>query len=295
MRFHGAWPEAADEVRRAAEWMLRPPPTPAVGEAYYLEAELFRVRGELDAAEAAYSEAGRWGRRPEPGLAMLRLAQGRGRAALAMVRRAIDETPVELERAPLLEALVELSVATGDIEGARVAADELDRLASLTDTPLLSAIAALARGSAELATGDARTALASFRRAWSLWQTMDAPYELARARVGIGLACRALGDGETAALELAAARDAFEGLGATPDVRRVDSITGTPPPIPGGLSEREAEVLRLIAGGGTNREIAQALGISERTVDRHVSNIFTKLDVSSRAAATSFAHEHHII
>jgi ATP/maltotriose-dependent transcriptional regulator MalT len=268
---------------------------PAVGEAYYVEGELFRLRGELDAADAAYREAGRWGRRQDPGLALLRLAQGRGPVALTMIRRAIDETPTELDRIPLLEALVEIAIATGDVEGARAAADELSRLATLADTPLLHATAALARGAARLAAGDPRSALATFRTALNLWQNLDAPYEAARVRVGIGLACRALGDDDAAANELTAARDAFVILGAAPDVRRVDTIIGAPPRIPGGLSARESEVLRQVAAGHTNREIAGALGISERTVDRHVSNIYTKLDVSSRAAATSFAHEHKLV
>jgi DNA-binding CsgD family transcriptional regulator len=295
MRFHGEWPEATEEIRRAEEWLLRPPPAPAVGEAYYVEAELHRLRGELGAAETAYREAARWGRRQDPGLAMVRLAQGRAPAALTMIRRAIDETPVELDRIPLLEALVEVLVATGDANGAREAADELARLATIADTPLLDAVAALAGGSAWLAAGDPRSALASLRTASALWQELAAPYELARVRLGIGLACRALGDEETAAMELAAAREAFLALGAAPDVRRVDAIGGSEPSLPRGLSGREAEVLRHIAAGSTNREIAEALGISERTVDRHVSNIYTKLDVSSRAGATSFAHEHRLV
>lgn len=295
MRFHGAWPEATEEVHRAEAWLLRPPPVPAVGEAYYVEAELLRLAGELDGAEAAYREAGRWGRRQDPGLALLRLAQGRGPAALTRVRRAIDETPIELDRIPLLAALVEISIATGDADAASRAADELIRVASLADTPLLHATAALAEGSARLAAGDPRSALATLRRAWNLWQELDAPYELAQVRVAIGLACRALGDEDTAVMELSAARDAFLKLGAAPDARRVDAISGAAPPLPGGLSPRETEVLRLLVGGATNREIAKALGISERTIDRHVSNIYTKLDVSSRAAATSFAHEHHLV
>ncbi len=295
MRFHGAWPEATEEVRRAESWLLRPPPSPAVGEAYYVDAELHRLRGELDAAEAAYREADRWGRRQEPGLARLRLAQGRGPAALTMIQRAIDETRNELDRTPLLDALVDISIAVGDVEGARAAADELARIASVAETPLLHATAALAHASARLSAGDVPSALASFRRAWQLWQELDAPYELARVRVGIGLACRASGDEETAAMELSAARETFLELGATPEVRRVDAISGARPPLPGGLSAREAEVLRHLAGGAKNRQIAEALGISERTVDRHVGNIYTKLDVSSRAAATSFAHEHHLV
>jgi DNA-binding NarL/FixJ family response regulator len=147
----------------------------------------------------------------------------------------------------------------------------------------------------KLAKGDAKSALGALRSAWELWQTLDAPYESARARVAIGQACQALGDVDGAAMELAAARKAFDELGALPDRDRVDALAGSSPAAPGGLSPRELEVLRLVAGGGTNRDIATSLGISERTVDRHVSNIFTKLDVSSRTAATAFAYEHRLV
>jgi DNA-binding NarL/FixJ family response regulator len=295
MRLHGSWPEADVELRRAEEWLLRPPPEPAVGEAYYLEAELHRLRGDLDAAEGAYREASRWGRSAEPGLALLRVAQGRSAAALTVIDRAIDEAPNDIARAPLLEALVDIAIATGATGQARAAADELAHLVHVAGSPLLSAIAARADGFARLAADDPRAALATLRRAAELWQTLDAPYDLARVRAGIGIACRAIGDAETAAFELAAARDVFEQLGATPDVRRIDVLLGAPPPAPGGLSSRELEVIRGLAAGRTNRQIAAELGISERTVDRHVSNIFTKLDVSSRAAATAFAYEHRLI
>ena len=295
MRFHGSWPEADVEVQRAEAWLLRPPPEPAVGEAYYVEAELHRLRGELEPAETAYVEGAKWGRRPEPGLALLRVAQGRIAGALTMIRRAIDETPTELARAPLLEALVEIAIAAGDVGQARSAADELAGLAVVASAPLLDAVAARADGSASLAAGDERAALVAFRRAAQQWQALDAPYDLARGRVGIAAACRALGDDESATIQLAAAREVFERLGAVPDLRRVDAIAGAPPPTPGGLSARELEVIRALAAGRTNREIAADLGISERTVDRHVSNIFTKLEVSSRAAATAFAYEHGLV
>jgi DNA-binding CsgD family transcriptional regulator len=295
MRFHGSWPEADVEVQRAEAWLLRPPPEPAVGEAYYVQAELHRLRGELDRAEEAYVAGAKWGRRPEPGLPLLRVAQGRIPGALTMIRRAIDEAPIEMARAPLLEALVEIAIVAGDVGLARTAADHLAQLAASASAPLLDAVVARADGSASLAAGDARAALAAFRRAAALWQALDAPYDLARARVGIAAACRALGDDETSAFQLAAAREVFERLGATPDLRRVDAIAGEPPPTPGRLSARELEVIRALAAGRTNRDIAAELGISERTVDRHVSNIFTKLDVSSRAAATAFAYEHGLV
>src|SRR5262245_5479695 len=294
MRFHGAWPEAVEEADRAKILLLRPPPTPAAGDAFYLDAEVFRLRGDLDAAEAAYLEAAK--RRPvEPGFALLRLAQGRPDVARAMIGRAIEETPGPLARSPLLEGLVEISIALGDIAAARAATDELAALAALTATPLLEAIASRADGVTLLAAGDPGAALTSLRRALDHWQALDDPYDAARARVEIGRACLALGDNETATIELASARATLVRLGAAPDVRRLDALTATPPPIPGGLSTREVEVIRLLVRGSTNREIATELGISERTVDRHVSNIYTKLDISSRAAATAFAYEHGLV
>jgi DNA-binding CsgD family transcriptional regulator len=294
MRFHGDWPSATAEVKLAEEALLRPPPEPAAGEAFYLQAELYRLRGEFDAAEAAYREAAGWGRRAEPGLALLRLAQGRVAAARTMLERAIDEAPTGLSRAPLLEALITIAIADARLDAARAAADELGHLAEITTTPLLDAIAASADAAVRLAGGEPLAALTAYRRAADLWQMLDAPYEAACVREGIGLACRQLGDEEGAAIALDAARAAFDRLGAIPDARRLDAIVGLPPPTPGGLSGREVEVLGWLARGATNREIAAELGISERTVDRHVSNIYTKLDVSSRAAATAFALEHRL-
>jgi DNA-binding NarL/FixJ family response regulator len=118
---------------------------------------------------------------------------------------------------------------------------------------------------------------------------------MARVRMGIGLALRQLGDADSAELEFEAARRVFRDLGAAPDLTGLESATGSPPRRSDGLSVREVEVLRLLAEGKTNRTIAADLGISERTVDRHVSNIFTKLDVSSRSAATAFAYEHKLV
>jgi DNA-binding CsgD family transcriptional regulator len=294
MRFHGDWLSATAEVQLAEEALLRPPPEPAAGEAFYLQAELYRLRGEFDAAESAYREATGWGRRAEPGLALLRLAEGRVAAARTMLERAIDETPTGLSQAPLLDALVTIALADARLDAARGAADELGRLAGIAATPMLDAIAASADGAVQLASGEPLSALTAYRRAADLWQMLDAPYESARVREGIGLACRQLGDEENAAIALEAARAAFDRLGAIPDARRLDTILGLPPLTPGGLSGREVEVLARLARGATNREIAAALGISERTVDRHVSNIYTKLDVSSRAAATAFALEHRL-
>jgi DNA-binding CsgD family transcriptional regulator len=295
MRFHGAWPEAIDEARRAEEWLSRPPPEPAVGEAHYQRADLLRLRGQPAAAERAYREAGRWGRRTEPGLALLRLAQGRHAAGLAMLRRALDEAPDPAGRSRLLDPLVEIALAAGDTGLAASAAEELGRLAAAVSAPLLSAIADRATGWVRLAQGDPGDALGPLRRSAAAWQELDAPYELARVRTSIGLALRSLGDGDTAEIEFEAARRTFAELGAGPDLARLEALAGVPPGRPAGLSPREVEVLRLLAGGLTNRAIADELGISERTVDRHVSNLFAKLDVSSRSAATAAAYERGLV
>jgi DNA-binding CsgD family transcriptional regulator len=195
-----------------------------------------------------------------------------------------------------LEPSVEILLARGEIDAARAAAEELAGLAGRSGATLLRALAAGADGAVRLAADDARGALASLRRAWTLWQELDAPYESARTRVQVGLACRALGDDDSAQLELSEARRVFGDLGAASDLARVDRLLGSAGDSrPGGLSPREIEVLRLVAAGRSNREIAAELVISERTVDRHVSNIFTKLGVSSRSAATAYAYAHKLV
>jgi DNA-binding CsgD family transcriptional regulator len=296
MRLHGTWQDAADAARRARDWLSRPPPDPAVGEALYQLAELDRLRGAFGPAEAAYREASSFGRRPEPGLPLLRLAQGEVEAAAASIRRALTEAPDDLVRARLLEPQVEIALAAGDGAGARAAADELGRIAEAFDAPLLRAMAARCDGSVRLAAGEADRALGVLRRAWQAWRDLDAPYEAARARVLVGSACRELGDMDGAALEFAAARAVFERLGAATDLVSLAHESGEGAPSrAGGLSPREVEVLRLLASGRTNREVAEELSISERTVDRHVSNIFDKIDVSTRAAATAYAYEHDLV
>lgn len=294
MQLHGAWPEAIEEARRAQELLSRPPPEPAVGEAYYQQAELHRLRGEFADAEVAYREASQWGRRPEPGLALLRLAQGQPKAAAAAIRRAVDEAPDDITRARLLGPQVDSALAIGDQRVAREAADALVRVAGVAAAPLLTATALRADGVVLLAEADARGALAALRGAAAIWQELDAPYESALVRVSIGVALRELGDADSAELEFDAARRVFLELGAAPDLARLEAFVAGTGARADGLSAREVEVLRLLAAGKTNRSIADELGISERTVDRHVSNIFTKLDVSSRSAATAYAYEHDL-
>ena len=294
MQLHGAWRDAAAEVQRACELVTGQPAV--AGSAFYQRAELHRLRGEFAEAEEGYRQATERGRSPQPGLAQLRLAQGQIEGAAAAIRLAVDEAEGRLSRAGLLPAFVEIVLAANDIQAARATADELSDIASELDAPLLNARSAYASGAVFLAEGDARAALEALRRARRAWQEFEAPYEAARARVLIGLACRELGDEDTGAMELDAARRALQKLGAAPDLARVGALSkGAVPKATGGLTTREIEVLRLVATGKTNRAIADELVISEKTVARHVSNIFTKLGLSSRSAATAHAYEHGLV
>ena len=296
MQLHGVWPDALEEVRRACAGLSHPASQDAAGAAFYQLAELHRLRGELAEAEAAYREATRWGRSPQPGLALLRLAQGQVEAAAGAVRREVDEAEGRAARARLLPAFVEIVLAEGDVEAARAGADELAAIAAELDAPLLHAVSAHASGAVLLQEGDPRAALTALRRAWNIWKALEAPHEAARVRVLIALACRDLGDQDTAEMELDAARWVFQQLSAAPDLARVDALSRQADGRDtGGLTAREAQVLRLVAAGMTNRAIAADLILSEKTVARHVSNIFTKLDVPSRAAATAYAYEHGIV
>ncbi len=295
MQLHGAWSEALEEARRAGERCLQGANPGAAGEAAYRRGEVRRLRGELRAAEDAYREASRHGREPQPGLALLRLAQGEADAAEAAFRRVMMETTEIGKRAGLLPAYVEIMLAVDDLAAARGACVELESIAAGQESEALAAVAAHARGAVALAQGDGQSALASLRRASEIWQQLEAPYETARVRELVGLACRALGDEDTATLELEASRVTYEGLGAAPDLARLGSLAGSGPADADGLTEREVEVLRGLACGDTNKVIAAELVLSERTVDRHVSNLFAKLGVSSRAAATAYAYEHRLL
>jgi DNA-binding CsgD family transcriptional regulator/tetratricopeptide (TPR) repeat protein len=296
MQLHGAWRDAMEEARRACERLSEPPGQPAAGLAFYQLAELHRLRGEFAKAEEAYRLASRAGREPQPGLAQLRLAQGQVDGAAAAIRRVMDEASDRMARSKLLAAYVEIMLAAGDVQAARAATDELAQLADDLAAPLLEAVAAHVQGAVLLGEGDARAALQALRHAWTAWQDLEVPYEAARVRVLIGLACRQLGDQDSAEMELDAARWVFRQLDAVPDLARVEALTRKPAArAAGGLTARELQVLRLVAAGQTNRSIAADLFLSERTVDRHVSNILTKLGVSSRAAATAYAYQHQLI
>ena len=296
LQLHGAWPEALEAARQACSRLVQPSPQPAAGAAFYQCGELSRLRGAFEEADEAYRNANRYGRRPQPGLALLRLAQGHAEPATMAIRVALEEARGTETRLRLLPAYVEIMLAAADIPSARLAADELASLAGDFETPAVTALAAQARGAVQLAEGHAREALPVLRQAWTAWQEVDAAYEAARVRVLIGLASRDLGDVDAAEMEFDAARWIFEQLGARPDLARIDAFRRPTAAAPaGGLSVLEIQVLRLVASGKTNRQIAAALFISARTVERHLSNIFNKLDLPSRSAATAYAYEHQLL
>jgi DNA-binding NarL/FixJ family response regulator len=290
-QLHGAWTDALESARRACEWLAGPPAWDALGSAHYQLAEIQRLRGELAEAEESYRRASLAGRDPEPGMSLLRLAEGRLDLALPALRRALEEAPDPIARSRLLPAYVEILLEAEDVGTARAAADELAGIAAQLDAAYLHALAAAASGAVLLVEGDPRAALTTLRRAQRWWRELDAPHQAARARLLIAVACRELGDGAGAELEFAAARAALEELGAQPDLERLASLAGSSGP-GGPLSRREREVLGLVAAGKTNRAIAAELFISEKTVARHLSNIFTKLGLSSRAGATAYAYRH---
>jgi DNA-binding CsgD family transcriptional regulator len=296
MQLHGAWADALAEARRAAERFEHTVSLSGAGLALYQQGEVHRLRGESEAAETAYRDASHRGVDPQPGLALLRLAQGNAGAAATAMRRLVGEAAEPMHRARLLPAHVEIMLAVGDRDAARRACAELGELAASQEHGMLGALAALAEGAVRLADADTPAALVVLRRAARAWQELGVPYQAARARVLVGRACRALGDEDAAVLELGAARAAFAQLGAAPDLAALDALAEPQAPAAGGgLTPRELEVLRLVAAGWSNKAIASELVLSERTVERHVSNILAKLGVSSRAGATAHAYEHDLV
>ena len=296
MELHGAWPDATREAQCACSGSsphvdLQPPAV-----AFYRRGELFRLRGELISADESYSEASRRGYDPQPGLALLRLAQGRKHAAATAIRRAMNATTDRFARAKLLPACIDIMVDTGDIDEARSDCRELEAIADNFGAGALKAMAAYARASVLLADADPAAALSPLREACEFWRQAEAPYLLARTRALMGSACRTLGDEDGARLELDAARAVFQELGAAPDLAHLTSCAiSVSTDQSHGLTKRELQVLRLVAAGKTNKEIATELFVSQRTVDRHVSNLFGKLDVSTRAAATTCAHKRKLV
>lgn len=303
-RLHGAWAEAIDAAKTAQDLAFRGDRMATYG-GFYQQAEIHRLRGEFDAAESAYLHAQDTGFPAQPGLALLRLAQSRPDQAQSLLRQAMDGIDPAYRRL-MLAARVEIELAAGDAPAARAAAEELDALRASIDMPLLHALADQSQAAVLFHDGDPGAALATLRRAWSRWLSLDAPFEAARCRALLARVCAALGDEESARLEREAARAVFAELGAAPALAELE-LAGLGPSVPaapdagngaqqaadaGPLTARETEVVRLVSAGLSNRNIAAELFISEKTVARHLSNIFTKLGLTSRAAVTAYAYQH---
>jgi len=295
LQLNGALDDAVREARQACERFAAQRLESAAAAAHYRLADIQRIRGEFAESDAEYRYASQGGLSPQPGLALLRLAQGQLDAADAAIRLACADTRDRRTRALVLAAAVQIRLAGGDTDGARQAARELSALGGESSPPFLRALAE--QSLAEIAVAERRgtAAVEHLSMARRIWQELDIPYEFARARELTGRAYRLLGDEEGAQLEFDAAAETFERIGARPDADRIASLAAPPPPSATPLTGREVEVLRLIATGATNRAIAAELRISEKTVARHVSNIFVKLDLPSRAAATAYAYKHHLV
>ena len=298
LRQSGAWSEALVEAERACEWSgahensFRYP----AGAAFYELAEIHRLRGDVAEATEAYRQASENGQAPEPGLTLMQFAQGKRDPAAASIRRLLNEQQGSVSRPEVILAAVEILTAVGDLETARIAADELSRIAERLPVPAVRAFAAHASGALGMAEGDLPAALSSLREAWTLWQELELPYQAARVRVLLGQACQQSGDQVAAEFELDAARQFFQRVSAQPDIARVDELRGSArQTATHALSARERQVIALVATGKTNREIARQLSISERTVDRHVSNILLKLNLPTRSAATAYAYQHDLV
>ena len=290
-RLHGAWSEGYEAALLAEERYERGDRDAAFG-AFYQKGEIERLRGDFEKADASYRRAGETGFEPQPGLALLSLERGDAATAVAFIRGAVDGADPGSRRG-MLPALVTIELASGRVDAARAAADELLSVAADSRMPMLQASAAYADAAVLLAAGDALGALIQARRASALWRELDVPFELAGCCALIARAHQELHDDASAEVEYGAARAMFAELGATPRVRDLDARRGDHGDSP--LTAREVEVLRLVASGLTNKAIAAELYLSEKTVARHLSNIFAKLDMPSRAAATAYAYQHRLV
>jgi DNA-binding CsgD family transcriptional regulator len=293
LQLRGQWNDAARDALGACELLMS---RPMAGAAFYRCGEIHRLRGEFTKAEEAYTRAHERGRKPQPGLSLLRLAQGQIDAAAASIRSVLLDTQALISRARMLPAAVEILLAADDVAAARAASSELSEIALAFDAPLLAAASAHATGALLLAEGDIEGAATSLRRACETWRELEMPYEEAQTCLLLAAVCEKRGDQDGRRLEIETARRLFKQLAAAHCLTRIaeQSESASHQRI-GSLSERETQVLRLLAAGKTNRAIADELFISEKTVARHVSNIFDKLGVSSRTGATAWAFQHNLI
>lgn len=297
MQLHGEWEEAMDEIYQACNLLSKSTGEPAAGEAFYLQAEFHRLQGNFTKAEEDYRQASKWGRKPQPGLALLRMAQGEIDTAEAAIRQAEEEQENPMTRSKILLAYIDIMLAVDDISAAQAGAADLSEIAKEFQAPFLQAIAARAEGNIILKKGEPKKALDKLHKAWAALKRIGASYELAKTRMLIGLAYQKIGDKDSAEIEFDAARWTFQKLGAMCDLSKMDPFiqNTSSDDHTHGLTPRELQILRLLTTGITNKEIGKDLYISERTVDRHVSNILAKLNVPSRAAATAYAYEHDMI
>jgi DNA-binding NarL/FixJ family response regulator len=289
----GALEEAEREASRACAELVGSHLPNAVT-AYAEVGDVRRRLGDLERAEEAFARAEELSGHACTGAALLRLAQGRLEEARRMIAGCLaEEPPNRLARARLLPAAVQIAVAAEDLVAANVAVRELESIAHSFDTSMLHALAAVARGRLQLAEGNPMTAGTTLKAAVRQWKELEVPYEIATASTLLGQAQREAGDEDAAKASFARARALFEQIGARLDVHGLDTTRRTRRPA--GLTEREVEVLRLVADGRSNKEIAAQLHLSVKTVSRHLTNIFNKIGVTSRAAATAFAFEHDLI
>jgi ATP/maltotriose-dependent transcriptional regulator MalT len=293
MRLRGAYDEALAEFAQAQRRYVKEGTVAPAGMALTEQGDVLRIRGKLDEAEAAYRQAAELGHEPQPGLALAWLARGRTTAAITAIHRLLAEAHDPVHRSWMLPAAVEVLISARHLDEARQHSDELTSIASAFGNSALRAMAAYAAANVDLASGEFEDALSHARESCRLWSGVGAPYETARARVLVARALRELGDEDSATAEFAAARRAFAEVGAAPAATEVDRLLGRARPA--GLTERELEVLKLVAEGRSNPDIARVLVLSQKTVERHLSNIFTKLDVPSRTAAAAYAHEHGLM
>ena len=295
MQWRGDWKDAEQDARAACELLTAGRGRAAAGAAFYRLGEIHRLRGESTEAETAYRRANESGRKPQPGLSLLRLAEGQTDAAAASIRTALIDTSSRAARARVLGAAVEILLAAGDREQARAAASELSGIATVLGTPFLRAASDQATAAVLLADGDVAAAAQAIRGAREAWRDLEMPYEEAETCVLMSAVCERRGDRDGREFELDAARRLFSQLNAQTSLLRIAPPSDAGARQGGPLSDREVQVICLIASGKTNRAIAEQLFISEKTVARHVSNIFDKLGISSRAAAAAWACQRHLV
>jgi len=288
---HGDWTDALRQAQEAAAIL----PARQVGGAHYQLGEIHRLTGAFQQAERDFRQANSCGYQPEPGLARLRTAQGRAEAAVTTLLRLVDDRRRVEDKAELLSALVNAQLVVGAVPAARSAAEQLGGIAGDLDSPLLSGFAAQSMGAVLCAEGSPKAALTALRRAWHTWRDLELPLLAAQTRMLVGRCLLALGDEDAGRMEFDAAREVFTRLGAVPDLAQLEAIVQASAPLPDGLTTREVEVIRLVAAGLSNRAVAEELFLSEKTVARHLSNVYAKLGLSSRAAATAYAYDHGLV